>query len=117
MPVITLHSPLDCPTNEELLGKIANTVTKELAIPASHCWVLWNKIEHAYKQDWLMNPCPAPIVKMVCKQSHSSEKLEALLPKMKQVIALCEGCQEEEIFICVQKIERGHLLIRDEVWT
>ncbi|WP_100374789.1 hypothetical protein [Bacillus sp. FJAT-45037] len=116
MPIITIKSPLAAPKNEELLKNISIEVTRLLEIPPEHCWITWVETKVFYKKDWESTDSPAPIVHILCKESHNLDKVKKILRAIQQLISGMETCDKKEIYISVQKLEKGNILVRDEIW-
>ncbi|WEG16684.1 hypothetical protein PQ478_19600 [Alkalihalophilus pseudofirmus] len=116
MPIITIKSPLSLPKDENLLKDISVEVTRLLEISSEHCWITWMETKVFYKKDWESTDNPAPIVHILCKESHKLAKVHKLLRAIQELIAESEACDIKDIYISIQKLEKGNILVRDEIW-
>lgn len=119
MPVLRLYSP-DPPPVPQLLDDLCEGVSALLKLPPDHCWAMWEQVpEGNFSRPAWSAPASAraPIVFICCKASYAAHEIEGVLLFLRERLTLRLGCVASDIFVGVQRLQAGELLVRNEIWN
>jgi len=117
MPVVHIYSPLNCPP-AGYLAELAVEISGILGIKEEKVWIFWNKkdLVECHKRDWIDQLRPAPVFQITCRAVYTAAELERVIQVILRVTRETLGCDEKQIFISFNRIERGELYAFGEIW-
>ncbi len=118
MPVLDFQSPAEHPP-ERLLPEVAEAISTILQLPDDRVWVFWYRIHdrNYFRRQWTKDlHCPAPVVRIRCKEDYSPSQVAAVLSTVAGLVSRHCGVDKGDVYIVVDRVLKGQLFVRGEIW-
>jgi phenylpyruvate tautomerase PptA (4-oxalocrotonate tautomerase family) len=116
VPVIEILSPLEHPP-PTLLDDLCTAIARDLGLPTEHVWAVWTGVPpgHFRRAEWEHGSI-APIVFVRCKSRYSQSQRTRMMYRIRDMLADQLRCESDHVYVHVQRIEPGAVLVRGAVW-
>ncbi len=112
MPVIHIFHHGGGIESYRMLARVCADAAAVLDVPATKVWAMWHPVDKqmVHRPDWDASDKPGPIVRLFCRRSHSTARVQALMQGLRNGLADELGCTATSIFVQVVRVDDEEVL-------